>query len=123
MNHIKNAFLERNVEEIARYQPELITPDLLIDLMAELQAWRDIGEQSNSAETPEEALWYIQDLEEKAGQCNNEHHSNFDDYKSFFDDCVGSLNKHWPCAEPWDTNLTQVICDAITRGDVEEESE
>jgi len=123
MSHIKNAFLERNVEEIARYQPEIITPDLLVDLMAELQAWRTIGEQSCSAETPEYLQDYVKEMEEKACGCNNEDHSNFDDYKLFFDDCVNSLNKHWPCAEPWDTNLTQVICDAIARGDSEEESE
>jgi hypothetical protein len=122
MSHIKTAFLERNVEEIARYQPELITPDLLIDLMAELQAYRVLIEDTPT-ESPEGLAAYLSDLEEKAGQCNNEDHSNFDDYKLFFGYCVDSLNKHWPCAEPWDTNLTRVICDAIARGDSKEESE
>ena len=50
-------------------------------------------------------------------QCKN--HEDYDELKSFFDDCVASLNSNWPAAEAYDQNLRQVICDAITKGDVE----
>ena len=38
-------------------------------------------------------------------------------YKDFFDDCVGALNGHWPCASIEDETLKSVILDAITKGD------
>ena len=38
-------------------------------------------------------------------------------YKDFFDDCVGALNAHWPCAEVTDQTLRSVILDAIAKGD------
>jgi hypothetical protein len=40
-------------------------------------------------------------------------------YKEFFDDCVGALNGHWPCADVTDDDLKGVILAAITKGDAE----
>ena len=104
-----------SLEERARYAPESISHDELIDLLAELDAWRAMSD----SESPEEVAKRVDALEEQAGQCNDEDHSNFDDYKEFFDDCVRTLEDaagNWPCAEPWDMNLRSVILEAIEKG-------
>ena len=85
--------------------------------MAELDAWRSIATDTVSAETPEYLKEALDEMNEQVAGCNLDDHSNFDDYKSFFEDCVSSLDKHWPDAEPWDQNLCQVIYSAIARGD------
>lgn len=114
---------DENLAELAVYFPERITPEILADLLAELQTYRNICEDVNhgNCETPEELAKYIEEIEELSAGCNNEDHKQFDDYKTFFDDCVSSLNAHLPCAAVYDTNLTQVIFDAISKGDVDEE--
>lgn len=119
------AFYDANLEEIAKYKPELITPDVLVDLMSELQAWRNCVDR-HYVESPEEAAAYVNDLEEKAFGCNSEAHAKFDYYKEFFEDCVNALEENsgrWPCAEPYDNNLRAVICGAITRGSFEAEND
>ena len=107
-----------NMEEAARYNPALLTQDVLIDLMSELQAYRDIAENAR-LDSPEELAAYVDELETKSGQCNDEDHSNFDDYKAFFDDAVSTIENaggRWPCAEPCDTTLTAYLLQCIERG-------
>lgn len=101
--------------ERIQYAPESFSSDELIDLLGELDAWRDMSD----SESPEDVSSRINALEEQAGKCNDSDHSNFDDYKEFFDDCVRTVEDvggRWPCAEPYDLNLRVYICDAITRG-------
>ena len=109
-----------SLAERVKYNPQSFSKDELIDLMTELEAWRSIINDINGdLDTPEEMNAYIQVLEEQAWQCNNEEHSDYDDLKEFFYDCVNSLNAHWPCPETYDMNLREVICNAITKGDTE----
>lgn len=108
-----------NIFERARYGH--VTRDEILDALAELIAWREMADSvEGHVDGPEEFGVYISDLEDKAGICNNEDHSNFDDYKEFFDDCVGMLPKAWPRAEPWDLNLRAVITEAIEKGSCDE---
>jgi len=107
-----------DLEELAKYSPEKITADIMVDLMAELHAWRNVVNWRTS-ETPEELEAYISDLEELSSQCNNKKHTNFDDYKLFFDDCVSTLEDiggRCPCAEPYDNALKNYVLECITAG-------
>ena len=91
------------------------------EALEELEAWREMASEIETPEwldTPEEVAAHIEKLAEV-----DEKPSDYDELKSFFEDCVDSLNKHWPCAEPYDQNLRQVIMEAISRGDVEETEE
>ena len=87
----------------------------ILDALAELVAWREMAQNvSLDISSPEEFERYVSDLEEQAGECNNEEHARFDDYKEFFDECVYALPKYWPCADPWDLNLRNAICEIIS---------
>lgn len=101
--------------ERLEYDPDNVTREELIEALLDHESWVDLRDRRGSAD---EIEGYIDTLEEK-----EEKPSDYDDLKSFFDDCVESLNAHWPCAEVYDMNLRTVICEAITRGDVEEETE
>jgi len=99
-----------------------IERDELLDLLAELDAWRDTfagarnTRQIECVDTPEELSAYIEELESNQ---ENPDHADYDNLKEFFDDCVQALEDeggHWPCAEAYDLNLRQVICDAIRNG-------
>ena len=81
--------------------------DEIFDALAELEAWRD-----EFYDSPEECARRIEDLEQ------NQRPLDYDDLNSFFEECVDALNAHWPAAEACDQNLRQVICSAITRGDI-----
>lgn len=84
--------------------------DEIFDALAELEAWRD-----EFYDTPKEIARRLEDLEQ------NQRPLDYDDLKSFFEDCVEALNDHWPAAEAYDQNLRQVICSAIARGDIADE--
>ncbi len=98
--------------ELAQYQPEALQDLDLPALLKELEAWRKLAEDKD-VDSPDEAKALIESLE--GNQCNN--HEDYDDLKEFFEDCVGSLDKDWPCAEAYDQNLRQVIMAAISRGE------
>ena len=100
-----------------RYAPQALTEREIYDALQELEDWRATAEEF-SCDNSEELGEYIYELREK--QCTN--HDDYDDLKEFFQDCVSSLNANWPCPEPYDTNLRDVIMSAIARGDVEEPS-
>jgi hypothetical protein len=103
-----------NLSERATYALSSFGAEELAELLAELDAYREINE------SPEELAAMIEELE--SNQANPDH-ADYDDLKEFFADCVSSLNKDWPCAEAYDQDLRQVICAAITKGDTEEEAE
>ena len=106
------------LDERFRYAPHTLTEREIYDALKELQAWRDMAWETLRDDDPECVAKAIEELE--ANQ-ENPDHANYDDLKSFFDDCVEALNKRWPAAEPWDMNLRDVIVSAISRGDVEDE--
>ena len=87
------------------------------DALVELAAWRDLADDMG-CDTPQEMEDHIDNLQDH--QCKN--HEDYGDLKEFFDDCVSSLNAHWPAAEVYDQNLRAVIMNAITRGDTVDES-
>lgn len=110
-----------SLAERMQYNPESFSQDELIELMAELDAWRNIIHEINgNIDNPEDMNKYVQELEEQSCQCNNEEHGDYDDLKEFFLDCVQALNQHWPCPDAYDMNLREVITNAITKGDNEE---
>lgn len=92
-----------------RYAPHDLPPQDMHDALTELEAWREVADGA----TPQELEEKLDELEGK--QCKG--HEDYDELKSFFEDCVQSLNGHWPAAEAYDQNLRRVICNAITRGD------
>ena len=102
-----------SLEELARYTPEAITQDTLIDLMAELDAYRKVLEDRHCYD-PEELASYIEELESNQ---ENPDHADYYELKSFFEDCVDSLNAHWPRANAYDQKLRKVIMEAISKGD------
>lgn len=91
--------------ERARYAPETIDNQELIEALEDLAKYRDIG----GCDYPEglaEEYAELEDREEKP--------KDYDDYKSFFDDVVSSMEDYcgrWPCASPSDQNLLQAVCD------------
>lgn len=92
-----------------------IGQDELLDLLAELEAWRE-AISGYHVESPEECAALVVELD---GNQENPDHADYDDLKEFFDDCVQTLEDErgrWPCARAYDLNLRQVICDAIQRG-------
>ena len=97
--------------ERLEYDPDNVTREELIEALVDHEEWADLRDRRGSADEIEE---YIDALEEK-----EEKPADYDDLKSFFNDCVDALNAHWPAAEAYDMNLRDVICDAITRGDTE----
>ena len=100
-----------------KYFRQTITDRDIYDALKDLEAWEAAACSGNeSIETPEELIARISKLEAVA-----EKPKDYDHLKSFFDDCVEALNKRWPAAEPWDMNLRNVIVNAISRGDVEDE--
>lgn len=102
-----------------RFKYATVAPEDVHEALEELEAWRDMGANFNGiAYTPEECTTYVEELEAIV-----EKPKDYDDLKSFFEDCVSALNGEWPAAEAYDQNLRQVIMDAITRGDVEETEE
>lgn len=101
--------------ERAKLCPQSFSSDELADLFAELIEYRELADD-NSCDDASEVKALIDDLE---GNQANPDHADYDDLKSFFDDCVSSLNSAWPAAEAYDQNLRQVICDAIAKGDTE----
>ena len=107
-----------SLDEQFRYAPHTLTEREIYDALKELVAWREMAWDTLKCEEPDEVGTYIEELERNQ---ENPDHANYDDYKSFFDDCVEALNAHWPCAEPYDMNLRDVILSAISRGDVEDE--
>ena len=110
-----------SLSERAKYNPQSFSQEELIDLMVELDAWRNIiNDIGGDLDTPEEMSQYINELEDQSCQCNNEEHSDYDDLKEFFSDCVNSLNAHWPCPEAYDMNLREVITQAIIKGEEQE---
>ena len=104
------------ISERLRYAPHTLTEREVCDALRELEDWRATADEFSCSDS-EELGAYIDKLEAK--QCKD--HEDYDELKEFFQDCVSSLNKRWPAAEPYDQNLRQVIMNAITRGDVEEE--
>lgn len=97
-----------------------ISQDELLDLLAELDAWRGAASDYH-VESPEECAALVAELD--ANQKNPDH-ADYDDLKEFFNDCVGALEDEsgrWPCAEAYDLNLRQVICEAIRNGAGREE--
>lgn len=114
-------FYNSDLEELAKYSPGKITPEILVDLMAELNAWRRIGDACNCSviETPEDMENYIEGLEEQAGQCNLADHADYDDLKEYFDDTVRAMTDiggSWPCAAAYDQNLRAAVIECIERG-------
>ena len=106
------------LDEKFRYAPHMLTEREICDALQELEAWRKMAADVGRCDDAAELKGYIEELE---GNQENEDHANYDDLKSFFDDCVEALNKRWPCAEPYDMNLRDVILSAISRGDMEDE--
>ena len=102
------------LDERFRYAPHTLTEQEIYDALKELKDWRALAD-AHGCDYPDEFEKYFEELE--ANQ-ENPDHANYDDLKSFFDDCVEALNAHWPRAEPYDDNLRSVIVSAITRGDV-----
>ena len=102
------------IAERFQYAPHTLTETEIHDALKELEDWRAAAEEWR-CDDAEELAAYVDSLESNQ---ENPDHAQFDDYKSFFDDCVEALNKHWSAAEPWDMNLRDVILSAITRGDV-----
>lgn len=102
------------VERVKGHGPA-IDQDELIDLLGELDAWRSAVSDYH-VDGPEECAALVAELD--ANQ-ENPDHADYDDLKSFFDDCVNALEDEsgrWPCAEAYDLNLRQVICEAIHNG-------
>ena len=102
------------VERVQGHGPA-IGQDELLGLLAELDAWREAVSEYH-VESPEECTALVIELD---GNQENPDHADYDDLKEFFDDCVQALEDEsgrWPCAEAYDLNLRQVICDAIRRG-------
>ena len=104
------------LDERFRYAPHTLTEREIHDALKELEDWRATAEMYRCDDS-EELGAYIDSLESNQ---ENPDHANYDDLKSFFDDCVEALNKRWPAAEPWDMNLRDVILSAISRGDVDD---
>ncbi len=65
------------------------------DALVELAAWRDLADDMGF-DTPQEMEDHIDNLQDH--QCKN--HEDYGDLKEFFDDCVSSLNEHWPSCLP-----------------------
>ena len=97
--------------ERLEYDPDNVTREELIEALQDYEGWEEVRDLHGG---PAEVQTYIDTLEEK-----EEKPADYDDLKSFFNDCVDALNAHWPAAEAYDMNLRDVICDAITRGDTE----
>lgn len=106
------------IDEKFRYAPHMLTEREIYDALKELEDWRAMATNVARCDDAAELKDYIEELE---GNQENEDHANYDDLKSFFDDCVEALNARWPAAEPYDMNLRDVILSAISRGDVEDE--
>lgn len=101
--------------ERAKLCPQSFISDELADLFAELNEYRKLA-ADNGCDDARDIKVLIDDLE---GDQANPDHADYDDLKSFFNDCVESLNSRWLCAEAYDLNLRQVICEAIAKGDTE----
>ncbi len=102
------------VERVRGHGPA-IGQDELLDLLTELDAWREAVSEYH-VESPDECAALVAELD---GNQSNPDHADYDDLKEFFDDCVSALEDEsgrWPCAEAYDLNLRQVICDALRKG-------
>lgn len=103
------------LSEIARYAT--VPRERLLDVAEQHDELLELLNNYNCDDVAE----LTQLIDELQANQENPDHGDYDDLKSFFDDCVESLNSRWPCAEAYDQNLRDVITSAIARGDVEEE--
>lgn len=106
--------------ERVRYGEHVPAEDIAdaLDQLAALVAALD--DANLTTDNPATLIDELDALQTASCVCNNEHHSDYDDLKEFFEACVFALNKNWPCAEAYDLDLRDVITTAIARGDVEE---
>ena len=106
---------EASLSERYNYAPHMVAAQEVLDALLELEAWRDAAYSGAEAVTePEELEKRIATLEEIT-PCP----TDYDDLKSFFEDCVESLGQRWACPEAYDMDLRRVVTQAITRGDEE----
>lgn len=101
--------------ERAKYAFDSFTSEELELLMLELEGFRSLA-SDNGCDDEDELESVIKELE--SNQANPDH-ADYDDLNEFFWDCVNSLNRTWHCAEAYDIDLRNAICDAIARGSVE----
>ena len=104
--------------ERAKYFPDTLDRETLIDALVELEAWRNAIYKQTSCDTPEEACDYMESLEQNQA---NPDYADRPDLKEFFDDIVSHwedtlANGPWSCPEAYDQNLRSAIMDDMTRG-------
>ena len=82
------------VERVQGHGPA-IGQDELLDLLTELEAWREAVSEYH-VESPEECTALVIEMD---GNQENPDHANYDNLKEFFDDCadlIGHCNP-WQC--------------------------
>jgi|WetSurMetagenome_2_1015567.scaffolds.fasta_scaffold678819_2 hypothetical protein len=98
--------------ELATYHPHLLTHDKMIDLLAELDAWRELDD------TPASVAARLSDAEDKVHDCERDH-SDYDALKSFFDDVVSTMEEFGVCpgVEPSSVWFREAVMEYITKGE------
>ncbi len=113
-----NAFNSNlSLAEKARYAPQTIDSDSLVDALQELEEYRELAADSHNY-SPSELSGYIDSIE--SSQCPEEH-KQLDDYKQAFETIFNSWENsladgQWPSPEPWDNNLINAITRDMERG-------
>lgn len=96
-----------SIVERAQGHGPAIGQDELLDLLAELDAWRGTfagarnTRQIECVDTPEELVAYIEELESNQ---ENPDHADYDDLKEFFDDCADIIGY----CSPWQSTADNV---------------